>query len=204
VHESGDTVRYELNPTGTSMARVQAFPQTSLRVWNFKPGKEGRPIDLGNKFGTPVLAGYLNPEKLLVKWSKDDQLGLETRDAVTGVNGKRVPLNNYQASINNGMISPDGRYFAMITDRTSDQNPQVQIYELLGSDRGYRWTAITGITGPEAAAPWGMAFSPDGKKLASQTASYSANTTSRCAHLTRSRPPAAASTGCMAEPHGSS
>lgn len=166
THEAGQPGSYILNPAGTLLARIVQFPKMSVRVWSFKEGRELRTIVLNEKFGTPALAGFLNADKFAVRWTRDAQEGLEVWDATNGQHGKQIPLESYARTLNNGVSTPDGRYLGLTTAKARNGKPQVEFYDLLGSAGGYRWQAITDVDGAIVDAPTGMAFSPDGKKLA--------------------------------------
>jgi hypothetical protein len=166
ARDPGANATYAINASGTTLARVAHWPKLSVRIWSMADQKETRAIALNEKFGTPDLLGFLTGEKLAVRWTRGFQEGLEIWDAATGLHGKQVNLERYQRSSNNGVVSPDGKYFALIATQTKTGKPQLQVYDLLGPTAGFHWVALPEMDAATAAAPSGLGFSPDGKKLA--------------------------------------
>jgi hypothetical protein len=166
VHELGSSSGYAINTTGTTIARIVHFPKLVVKVWSIKDNKEARTIILNDKFGEPALAGFLNADKLAVRWTLAGQEGLEIWDATTGQRGKQVPIEHFQRTANNGITSPDGRALALTVGAGTNGKPQIQMYDMLGSAGRYRWQNIADFDSTTAESPVGMAFSPDSKKVA--------------------------------------
>ena len=157
---------YAINASGSTLARIAHWPKLSVRIWSMADQKETRSLPLNDKFGTPQLLGFLAADKFAIRWTRGTQEGLEIWDAATGQHGKQVNLERYQPSWNNGIVSPDGKYFALITTQTRTGKPQLQVYDLLGPSAGYRWVAINELDASTGSTPAGLAFSPDGKVAA--------------------------------------
>lgn len=173
THEAGFQTGYAINPSGTLLARTATFPKLGVRIWSFKEQRETRTIPLNETLGTPTLAGFIDAERLVIRWTRGSDEGLEVWNAITGMRARQVPLQPYQRGPNNGVFSPDGRAYGLTTakiplTRANQQGPvaHVEFYDLFNAANWRRWREVTEISAADVDTPAGMAFSPDGKKLA--------------------------------------
>lgn len=173
AHEAGFKTAYAINPAGTLLARTVNFPKLEVRIWSVKEEKETRTIPLDEKLGTPALAGFLDAERLAVRWTGQRGLeGLEIWNVFSGRNVRRVPLQPYVRSVNNGVFSPEGREYAFTTSKIPPRDLRLgkvasaEFYDLVSSVNRRRPRQITEVAVEDVDTPAGMAFSPDGKRLA--------------------------------------
>ncbi|HEX4792170.1 MAG TPA: hypothetical protein VH370_00170 [Humisphaera sp.] len=166
ARDAGAPGEYAINPTGTLLARVAKWPRLSLRIWSINDQKEIRAIPLNPAFGTAAVHGFLTPEKVAVRWSNRGLDGFEIWDANTGAHGKQVTFDVFKRSPSNGVVTPDGKLFALTNQQQRTNRPIFELYDLFGPLGGYHWYPISDMEGRVAQTPAGMAFSPDNKKLA--------------------------------------
>jgi hypothetical protein len=166
THQAGAQEPYAISPDGAFLARVTDFPKLGVRIWSAKDARDTRTIVLNDTLGTPTLAGFLNREKFAVIWDKGSDEGLEIWDAVSGQRARQVPFQRYKRTINNGVFNPDGREFASTSALIPRGSPQVDFYNLYGPLGARRWHEIIDVDTADVDAPAGMAYSPDGKKMA--------------------------------------
>jgi len=166
ARDAGAPGDYAINATGTLVARVAKWPRLSLRIWSFKDQKETKAIPLNAAFGTGTVHGFLTPDKVAVRWSNRGLDGVEIWDANTGAHGKQVTFDIFKRSPSNGVVTPDGKFFALTNQQQRTNRPIFELYDLFGPMGGYHWYPISDMDGPVAQTPVGMAYSPDSKKLA--------------------------------------
>jgi hypothetical protein len=150
AHEAGFQGSYAINPAGTLLARTVNFPKLEVRIWSVKEEKETRAVPLDEKLGAATLAGFLDGERLVVRWVGQRELeGLEIWNAVSGRIVRRVPLQPYVRSVSNGVFSPDGRTFAFTTSKIPPRDPRLgkvasaEFYDLNSMTNGRRPRQIT-------------------------------------------------------------
>ena len=166
THEAGAQQDYAISPDGEYLARIVQFPKLGVRVWSAKTAADLRGVVLNESLGKPTLAGFLNGEKFAIIWDRGTDEGLEIWDAASGQRARQVPFQPYHRTINNGLTSPDGREFACTSAHIPRGSPQVDFYNLYGVAGMRRWHEIADVDAADVDAPAGMAFSPDGKKMA--------------------------------------
>jgi hypothetical protein len=106
----------------------------SARVSSIPDGKELGSVDLDSNLGTPTLLGFMSPDRLLVRWEKGGQFGLEVEDVRTHKHGRRIELPEYDPSPANWALSADGRFFATGSRVAGKQ--VVTVYSLYEGTRG--------------------------------------------------------------------
>jgi hypothetical protein len=172
AHEAGFQSAYAINPVGTFLARTVNFPKLEVRVWSIKDEKETKAIPLNGTLGTPTLAGFMDAERVVVRWTQGELEGLQIWNVITGKMIRQVPLQPYTRSANNGVFSPDGRTYAFTTSKVPPRPPRVgkvasaEFYDLVSTVNWRRPREITEVAAEDVDSPAGMAFSPDGRKLA--------------------------------------
>jgi hypothetical protein len=166
THEAGAQEPYAISPDGAFLARVSDFPKLGVRIWSTKEARDTRTIVLNQALGTPTLAGFLNGEKFAVIWDRGNDEGIEIWDATTGQRARQIPLQPYKRTINNGVFNSDGREIASTSAQIPRGSPQVDFYNLYGLPGTRRWHEIMDVDAADVDAPAGMAYSPDGKKMA--------------------------------------
>lgn len=163
--EGGDS-SYVLSPDGAWIARLVHFPKLGVRIWSTRESRDTRTLLLNEMLGTPTLYGFLSPDKLGVIWSKSLE-GMEIWDVTTGRVAHQTPFQPYQRSVNNGVTSPDGREFAFTSARIPRGSPQVALFNLYATlNSKWKFHEILDVDAADVNSPAGLAFSPDGKKLA--------------------------------------
>jgi len=170
-HETVGQVSYALSPDGSMLARITHWPKLSLRIWSFKDAQETHAIDLDPRFGEATIDGFLEPKAIAVRRQVGAAEGFEVYSSFTGKLRNHVPIEQYERSAGNGVVSPDGRFFAVITSASvrGVLQPWVHFYDMEGDSRSvakFRGFLIKGWDASTITAPAGMAFSPDGRKLA--------------------------------------
>lgn len=172
AHEAGFQTAYAMNPAGTLLARTVNFPKLQVRVWSVKEEKETRTIALNERLGTPSLAGFLDAERLAVRWTQRGLEGLEVWNVASGRVLRQVPLQPYERSATNGVFSPDGRTYGFTTAKIPPRPPRVgkiaslEFYDMVSSVTARRSHEITEVAAEDVDTPAGTAFSPDGKRFA--------------------------------------
>jgi hypothetical protein len=171
AHEAGFQTAYAINPAGTLLARTVNFPKLEVRVWSVKEEKDTRTIALNERLGTPSLAGFLDAERLAVRWTQRGLEGLEIWNVASGRMLRQIPLQPYERSANNGVFSADGRSYAFTTAKIPPRPPRfkgasLEFYDTVSSVNWRRPHEITEVAAEDVDAPSGMAFSPDGKRFA--------------------------------------
>jgi hypothetical protein len=163
---------YALSADGQRLAYVSTFPKLALHVMSVIDGSEVSAVDLDGNLGTPTLIGFLTQDRVLVRWVKGFDYGLEVEDLRTKRFGRRVNLPDHDAAPANGAISPDGRMFATAIRETKNERGKgfvtrsyVALHNLTETV-GPRKFPINSLDPRWAIKPAGLAFSPDGTKLA--------------------------------------
>lgn len=164
--EEGAETSYAVSPDGAYLARLVRFPKLGVRIWSARESRDTRTLLLNEALGTPTLYGFLNPEKLGVIWSKTME-GMEIWDVTTGRVTRQTPFQPYDRTVNNGVVSPDAREYAFTSAKIPRGSPQVALFNLYAPiNAKWRFHEILDVDAADVNSPAGLAFSPDGKKLA--------------------------------------
>jgi WD40 repeat protein len=162
-HAAGQRDRYILSPDGDLLVRIVDWPKLSAQVWSFGRQQVIQSIDLDRRYGQGTLIGFANNRQFVLQWQQGADYGLEYLDAVTGRRLRQVVLPRGQRDLNGYAFSPDGRFIAMPVQY--DQGAYIALYEFPGGQPGRRFK-IEDIDPHGAVLPSGIAFSPDGRRLA--------------------------------------
>jgi ribosomal protein S27E len=166
ARDAGADTSYALSPDGAYLARLVRFPKLGIRIWSARDSRETRSLLLNEALGTPTLYGFLNPEKLGVIWTKSLE-GMEIWDVTTGRVARQTPFQAYDRTVNNGVLNPDGREYAFTSAKVFRGTPQVALFNLYAPvNSKWRFHEILDVNTADVNSPAGLAFSPDGKKLA--------------------------------------
>lgn len=153
---------YAVAPDGGRFVRIGTFPRLSARVRTPGSSRDTAVLDLDRAAGAPSLLGFLDDDRFLVRWEKGALDGLEVLNAKTGRSMRRVELANHEPSAPNEAVSPDGKWFAHAV-REGGAN-LVVLHPLTGGKP--RKLALTALDAQWPIRPAGIAFSPDGAKIA--------------------------------------
>ncbi len=157
---------YQLRPDMDLTARLVRWPTTAAQVWSFSRKNVLVQLDLNAAAkpagAEPLLLGFVGPDKLLVRWEAGNLLGAEIWDIKTSRSVRAFDLANYDDEPGNLAISPDGKYLAVATRR---RDAEILLYDLT-QPRQPRSILITDLDSRWPVRAAGMAFSPDGSKIA--------------------------------------
>lgn len=166
-HEVGAHPTYAIASDGSLLARIVDFPKLGIRLWSARENRDTRTILLNDALGTPTFLGFLSPEKLAVIWHKGEDDGMQIFDALTGEVLRSVPFARFTRTVNDGVINPDGREFAFTSAQIQRGSPQIALFNLYAPpSTKWRWHEILDVDKAQVDAPAGLAYSPDGKKIA--------------------------------------
>jgi hypothetical protein len=152
---------YALSADGQRLARIAQFPKLSVRVTTVPDNKDVSAVELDSKNGRPTLLGFLNADRLLVRWESQGQFGIEVQDLRTRKHGRQSVLADFDPSPASSALSPDGRQFAYVS-RTPGKNVVTVVPLFEGRSRQLTVNSLDPKLGVR---PAGLAFSPDGTKL---------------------------------------
>jgi hypothetical protein len=165
-HERGAHDRYIVSPDGEYLVRVVNWPRLMAQVWSFTSQTVAATLDLKSANGTPELLAFVGPTQFLIQWQHGQSYAMEWLDVKTGQHLPRgsgmlpaLPDRN----LGGYAISPDGKLVAMPT--RADVGQMVLFDPTRGAVVGRR-LPINDIDPRYPNQPAGVAFSPDGKKLA--------------------------------------
>jgi hypothetical protein len=164
-----------LSPDGRLLARLANFPHTLVQVWSFPDNRiiHTLPLDQNAK-----LLGFIDDRRLALLTQQNGAAQLEVWNTATESRVRAVSTPPVGSEVCTGRaISPDGRYFAVATGRlevagrSRGDTPQpsqniagLAIYPL--DTLTPRNTRFAGWDPKYPVTPTGMAFSPDGSRVA--------------------------------------
>ena len=158
---------YGLSADGQRLLRVASFPKLSVKAVAVADGRELASVDLNEKLGTPTVLGILAADRVLVRWEKFGKYGSEIVDLKLRRVVRQIDLPEHDPSAGNEGVSADGRYFAT-TARGKIRGELVNQLVLHSTFEGGvpRRFAIEALGGRPTIKTAGIAFSPDGTKVA--------------------------------------
>jgi hypothetical protein len=165
---SGTTgARYHLSPDGQFLIRLSSFPRLSAQVWSFKQNRLLRAISLDRTLGTPTLLGFFAPDQFLVHWRRGTETGVEVWNANQAGRSRPIRTGDFDPAPSNFAISPDGKLLAVVSraPRGAVDVGELQTYNL-ASGKALPRAAIDAIDWNPAVRVAGVAFTPDGKRVA--------------------------------------
>lgn len=162
-HAPGMRDHYILSPDGDLMVRIVNWPRMSAQVWSFSRRQVVQSVDLDSRLGQAMLIGFANDTQFVVQWTQGDLSGMEYLDAVTGRHLRQVNLPRGRRQVSDYAFSPDGKSIALPVQ--FDQGAYIALYEFPTGRPGRRFQ-LKDIDPHGNVQPAGIAFSPDGRRLA--------------------------------------
>jgi hypothetical protein len=162
-HAAGQRDRYIISPDGDLLVRIVNWPKLAAQVWSFGRQQVIQSIDLDSRYGQGTLLGFANDRQFVMQWQQGPDYGLEYIDAVAGRHLRQVPLPRGQRDLNGYAFSPDGHFIAVPAQY--DQGAYIALYEFPSGRPGKRFK-LKDIDPHSAVLPAGIAFSPDGRRIA--------------------------------------
>jgi hypothetical protein len=164
-----------LSPDGRLLARLANFPHTLVQVWSFPDNRIIHTLTLDQN---AKLLGFIDDRRLALLTQQSGAAQLEVWNTATESRVREAGIPPVASEICTGRaISPDGRYFAVATGRlelagrSRGDTPQssqniagLAIYPL--DTLTPRNTRFAGWDPKYPVTPTGMAFSPDGSRVA--------------------------------------
>jgi hypothetical protein len=158
---------YALSPDGQRLVRVTSFPKLAAKVVSVADGRELSSVDLNSTFGTPTTLALLPTERIVVRWERNGVFGLEAIDLRTRKSVRTIDLPEHNPAPGNEAFSPDGRFFATGTRQRvrGELVNQVVMHAFADAVQPKR-LPVEGIDPRWSIEPAGIAFTPDGAKVA--------------------------------------
>jgi hypothetical protein len=166
---------YAVSADGQRLLRIATFPKLSVRALSAADGSEVGAVELDAALGEPTILGFLGAggDRFVIRWEgKFGKYGLEVWDLKNPKRfARRVDLPDHEPAAANVAISPDGRLFATAVRAKpgGSRNPrggqsQLALYSM--TDVSARRLPIQALDPQWSIEPAGIAFSPDGSKVA--------------------------------------
>ena len=167
---TGSPDQYIVGPAGELLTHIADWPKLSAQVWSFNQDKVLRTIELNSNLGTPTLMGFCSDKLFVVHWDRGTDCGAEIFDARLGTRIRAVNLPSPAAASGPYVFTPDGKYLAFAgkfdIDAQGHQEAQMQLVDVAGQNRPIRKFPIPMLDPQWPVAPTGIAFSPDGTRIA--------------------------------------
>jgi outer membrane biosynthesis protein TonB len=159
--------QYAISPNGDLLAYVSTFPTFSVVVKSFSQRRIVQTLKLSDPTSLQAdVLGFASDDRLLVHRNKSGHHSIEQWDVKTGA--KQRPIDMYEYDVNSPpILSPDGSTMALaVHDRTkpSELTMTILLFEL-PSGIGHK-IVTSDLNATESTIASGLAFSPDGTKLA--------------------------------------
>jgi hypothetical protein len=152
--------RYVLSPDGGAVARIAAFPRSSVQI--FRNAQLAQVVYLDTALQFPELVGFLSNDLVLVYGKQNNASALQVLDVAAN---KALPLiSTPRFDLGPSLtISRDGKMAALATK--VDNVPTLLVYDLAGSQQIASQT-IAALAPRFEVKPTGMSFSFDGAQVA--------------------------------------
>jgi hypothetical protein len=175
---SGVDAGFILSPDGRLLARLANFPHTLVQVWSFPDNRIIHTLVLDEKVTSAKLLGFTDDRRLTLLTQQNGTAQLELWNTALESRVREAGTPPVASEVCTGRaISPEGRYFAVATGHLElagrsrgdspapPQNvPGLAIYPL--DTLIPRNTRFADWDTKYPVAPLGMAFSPDGSRVA--------------------------------------
>jgi hypothetical protein len=158
---------YAASPDGATWARITTFPTLCLEITPLAGNNAPLRLPLKDPAGEATVLGYLAPDRVLVRWRSGESVRLDVWDIKSKSQSGRIVLPPHPPSIANGVVSPDGKVFAVVSaqgTRATGSRPTLWLFDL-SAHQTPRSVPIIAVDAQRAVKPTGMAFSPDGNRI---------------------------------------
>lgn len=155
--------RYVLSPDGKFVAHIATFPRLSAQVWSFADRNVAYVLPLSDeKLTDPELVGFVDSQKLIVRWQRPGGYGLDIRDLTSNQRIRLIEVPRYELDATAICVSPKGNLVAIAA--AVGNKPSLLIY---GLETGKEVPPVViGSLDPRwPVKPTGMAITADSSKL---------------------------------------
>ena len=166
VHSDPVESGYILSNDGAWLVHLLGGPREKAEAWSFDhPDQPQRQIDLDERYGQPLLLGFITSDNFLVHRVRGSTQGVQIFNAGNGQPVRQLDLPSHGDPMRTLAISRDGQSLAVCTKNSDATAAEVQVIDLTGPS-GPHHLPLDGIDPKTLDSPYGLAFSPDGDRVA--------------------------------------
>lgn len=155
--------RFVLSPDGKMVGRISRFPRLSAQIWSFATNQVAHSIPIEDHNVTPELMGFIDANRLLLRWQKDTGCTFEIYDVQSGSRIRNFDTPAFDHQGTTFAISRSAVQAAIAT--RVDNKPTLLIYSF-ETGKQIISVPINPLDPHWPVTPTGMAFSLDAKQLA--------------------------------------